>query len=286
MQVSDRISLNALRVFVVAADCGSFKLAASRLGVTPGAISRQVQNLEAALGCALFDRANNAIRLTEAGDQLLRDAAPGLRILSRAVEQVVNAEQQVTVSVSTTLAALWLVPMLERFRNSWPDIKVRIDTSSPEPDMSRGWDLAVQYVPEEAAQPDQEVLLEDRSRPYLSPGLLATLEAGWTLSDVPALQCAEGNWDWKLWLRKAGWSGTSLSFAGHFDLDHVALRAAIAGMGMVLASEFIVRDDVRAGRLIALPDTPDIVVGHYVLKTNEPASAPARRFARWLRSLD
>ncbi len=46
MQDLEQISLNAVRVFVVAAECRSFKNAAHRLGVTAGAVSRQVFNLD------------------------------------------------------------------------------------------------------------------------------------------------------------------------------------------------------------------------------------------------
>ncbi|MGL6209525.1 MAG: LysR family transcriptional regulator, partial [Paracoccaceae bacterium] len=72
MHKSSRISLNALRVFGTVADCGSIKLAAAQLGVTAGAVSHQVKGLEESLGLRLLDRANNSIRLTEAGEILHR----------------------------------------------------------------------------------------------------------------------------------------------------------------------------------------------------------------------
>ena len=74
-----------------------------------------------------------------------------------------------------------------------------------------------------------------------------------------------------------------LRYDGYFDLDDVALRAAIVGMGMVLASEFITRDDLGAGRLCALPNTPEVLLGYYTLHTSAPVSAATNVFTKWLR---
>lgn len=50
----ERLPLNALRAFVEAARTQSFKHAANRLGVTPGAVSRQIKQLEDRLGVTFF----------------------------------------------------------------------------------------------------------------------------------------------------------------------------------------------------------------------------------------
>ncbi|WP_242495672.1 helix-turn-helix domain-containing protein [Salinicola tamaricis] len=55
----ERLPLNALRAFAEAARAESFKHAAARLGVTPGAVSRQIKQLEDRLGVALFARHAN-----------------------------------------------------------------------------------------------------------------------------------------------------------------------------------------------------------------------------------
>lgn len=75
-----------------------------------------------------------------------------------------------------------------------------------------------------------------------------------------------------------------LRFDGYFDLDDLALRAAISGMGMVLASAFMVGDDLKADRLIALPESPEVLLGHYTLHYSRHASTATAVFAKWLRS--
>ena len=284
MHTSNQISLNAVRVFIAVAECGSFKLAALRLLVTPGAVSRQILNLETSMGVQLFNRSNNAIRLTDTGDAFLRQSRSGLHILNHAIETAMGDGREVTVQVPTTLATRWLIPLLVEFKKRWPDIAVRIETNDGTGLVqSVRADVTVAYFPVSESIQNAEVLIEDRCRPYLAPSLLSQIPDPTDLSSIPALQCTTSNWDWKAWSIETETPDVQLRFEGYFDLDDVALRAAISGMGMVLASEFIVRDDLDAGLICALPDTPEVLLGHYTLHTSRNRNAAADVFARWLR---
>lgn len=68
------MELRQLRYFVAVAEELSFSRAAERVHITQPPLSRQIQELEAGLGCALFVRAANRIELTQAGEAFLREA--------------------------------------------------------------------------------------------------------------------------------------------------------------------------------------------------------------------
>lgn len=283
MQTSERISLNAVRTFVTVADCGSLKLAASRLGVTPGAVSHQVRGLEEAMGVQLFRRANNSITLTGTGEQLFRQSVQGLRGIERAIRTAMDGNSEIVVRVPVTLATHWLIPGLEAFRSRHPDIRVRIETTKViGMDHAGDVDVVIAYHPAGTFPSHAGILLEDRCRPYLSPSLLAKVKNAHELENIPALQTGNANWDWRLWLEACGRSSTTLTYAGHFDLDDAALRAAIAGMGMVLAPEFIVWDDLSAGRLCPLPEAEEVLLGAYTVHRPGPASRQSDKVVRWL----
>ena len=284
MQSFNRLSLNALRVFCVVADCGSMKLAAARLGVTAGAVSLQVRRLEETLGLQLLPRANNSIQLTDAGAFLHRQSLPPLRDLRGAVETLLSDQDEVSVLVPVTLAIRWLIPRLEGFRSRNPGVRIRIETTMMAglPPIG-GADITLAYYPQSVLPDGANVLLEDRCRPYLSPGLLKHVGESWRLEDIPALESASENWDWTVWLAKTGRDGRALHLSGRFDLDDAALRAAVAGVGMVLAPEFIIADDLASGRLCALPDTEDVLLGSYVLHRPASPSRAVDRFVEWLR---
>lgn len=286
MQHVDRISLNALRVFAAVADCSSMKLAAARLGVTSGAVSQQVRGLENALGVQLLHRLNNSIHLTQAGETLYRQACPAIRNLQTALEVTLSGLADISVQVPVTLATRWLIPRLDAFRARHPDLRIRIETTSANgiPPNS-GADIVLAYFPLWTAPPEAEVLLEDLSRPYLSPGLLRSTGACTQLDQIPALQCAAGNWDWQNWLRESGQKEVCLRWSGHFDLDDAALRAAVAGLGMVLAPRFIIADDLEAGMLCPFPETREVRLGAYVLLHKAPQTPWSNRFADWLKNL-
>lgn len=284
MQAPERISLNAVRTFVVAADCGSLKLAASRLGVTPGAVSHQIRGLEAVMGVQLFLRANNSIRLTETGERLFRQGAAGVQTLENAIRAAMQATAEISVGVPVTLATRWLIPGLEDFRCRNPDKRIRIETTTGIGVRDTGdVDVRIAYHPVGSIPAHAEILLEDRCRPYLSPALLARIGDARDLEAIPALQSGGANWDWHLWLERCGKASARLTYAGHFDLDDAALRAAIAGLGMVLAPEFIVRDDLSAARLCPFPEAEEVLLGAYTIHRYGPARRQTETFVGWLR---
>ena len=81
-------NLDWLRVFAAAAETESFALAASRLGVTPGAVSQRIKALEAFLGVSLFQRHPQGVRLTDTGWRYGQRVAPALEQLAPGVGHV------------------------------------------------------------------------------------------------------------------------------------------------------------------------------------------------------
>ena len=79
-------SLNALRAFEVVARTGSVSAAASELFVTPGAISRQIKNLEEDFGVMLLERNGRGVRLTAAGEYLRNGLETAFAQISRTVD--------------------------------------------------------------------------------------------------------------------------------------------------------------------------------------------------------
>ena len=279
----EQISLNAVRVFLIVAETGSLKRAAARLGVTAGAVSHQVRGLEEALGVHLFQRAHNSIHLTEAGARLAEQARPGLQCFETALQTAASGVAELSVQVSLTLATRWLIPRLETFKANNPDLRIRIETIAgngmpPGPEA----DLAIVYHPLGTIPVGASVLFEDRCRPYLAPTLAEKITDPDDLERIPVLQSTRANWDWQIWLEAIGRPAARLSYAGHFDLDDAALRAAVAGLGIVLAPAFIIEDDLEAGRLLPLPGAPETLMGAYTLHRNGPASRRSDRFVQWL----
>lgn len=90
--VTDRLPpLNAVRAFAAAARHASFTRAADELGVTHGAVSKQVRLLEDHLGVPLFTRGVRQVTLTPAERDLLAEAAPALERIAAAAVRLRHA---------------------------------------------------------------------------------------------------------------------------------------------------------------------------------------------------
>ncbi|WP_256387194.1 LysR substrate-binding domain-containing protein [Agrobacterium sp. NCPPB 925] len=127
------------------------------------------------------------------------------------------------------------------------------------------------------------MLKRDSSRPVVSPNLLAKSSdgRGKAVQYLPALQCAAGNWDWKLWCEALDISLAELSFAHEFDTDDAALHACVAGLGMVLAPPILTAREIRSGALVALPGYEPVEIGAYRYQRRSEARV-VRQFCSWL----
>jgi LysR family glycine cleavage system transcriptional activator len=286
MQKRPRISLNAVRVFIAVAQRESIALAAETLSVTPGAVSHQLKRLENELGVQLFHRGNNAIWLTRAGSRFQEDCTPALAIIDRSVGRLRRNAQEIVIQVSMSLGMRWLIPALERFKKNHPDAQVRIEmTTTNGPPSDDPSDIVIYYEKARDISGPGDIIAIDLSQPIVSPGLLQKsgfLQSG-RLQDLPALQCANGNWDWKLWVEKHGFFEHDIAVAHTFDTDDAAIRAAAAGLGMVLSPAFLTADELRTGALVMLPGFSPIELGRYKLFMHSEPGGMAGKFRDWLR---
>lgn len=132
MKLSKIPSLNALRVFAIAAHADSFKHAAHQLGVSQSNITRQIQTLEEQLGTRLFNRDNRVHALTPAGAAL----APELYRLFRELERTVERTRTIgdieattlRIGVPESLLRWWLAARLPEFYSLYPHIQVQLHT--------------------------------------------------------------------------------------------------------------------------------------------------------------
>lgn len=285
MQARRLASLNAIRTFTLVAQSGSLKAASGELCVTASAVSHQLKKLEGELGVRLFSRSNNALCLTEAGRRFQLEVAPAISLVERAIERLQRDEAEVCVQASTSLAVRWLIPALDRFQVACPGARVRVATTSAQ-DPEWAWDVSIRYFRAGKTVPEGwELLVEDVSRPFVAPTLLAKARGKRAIgaTSLPALQRAAGNWDWRLWCEANGLSLADLSLAHRFDTDDAALRACTAGLGMVLAPPFLAAREVESQLLVEVPGCVPVRIGSYRYQAR-PGAPMVGKFCDWLRS--
>ena len=283
--------LKALLAFEVACRHGSFAQGASELGVTPSAVSHQIQQLEDFLGVALFQRRAGRAVLTDAGRTYVREIEHALTVISEATELVAPQSQSghLVIAAGPSFAAKWLQPRLPHFMRAHPSIRIRLSTLSSADDLENTrCDLAIVYGAPPSGQPRVEPLLAERLRPLCSPTLAATLdlkapkdlERATLIHSVNALT-------WTDYLRQVGSSGLQPRHEIWLDRSTMAIDAAVDGVGVVLESELLAAPELRDGRLVAPfgDDASTVEMTSYFLVRPRGGriGRQAAAFEKWLR---
>ena len=251
--------LIAARSFEAAARHKSFLKAAEELHVTPTAVSHQVKRLEDYMGQALFVRLNRAVELTHAGAALALTLQDIFARLDTALDpQQYQARSTILVSVLPSLAAKWLAPRLPDFEARHPQWQVRLDVADALADFSSGQvDVALRYGPGKYPGLHARRWMDARVFPVCSPALLERIAL-----DAPAdlrrhtlihneIVSPRGHPpSWSDWLRAAGVDRIDAERGPLFTNTYMAIEAALAGHGVVLAPAPMVERDLAAGRLV------------------------------------
>ncbi|MEO4047962.1 LysR family transcriptional regulator [Pseudomonas sp. CAU 1711] len=251
--------LNALRAFEAAARLHSVSKAAKELHVTHGAVSRQIRALEEQLGVTLFDKDGRGVKLTDAGLRLRdasSDAFERLRVVCAELKQR-QSDAPFVLGCPGSLLARWFIPRLDRLNRELPELRLQLSASEGELDPRRpGVDATLCF----AAPPwpaDMRVLeLEvERIGPVLSPRYqhYPRLQGAPAVSLLgePLLHTASRPQAWPQWARAQGLDPARLRQGQGFEHLYYLLEAAAAGLGVAIAPQPLVADDLAAGRLVA-----------------------------------
>lgn len=227
-----------LRVFLEVAGCGSLSRAALAIGSSQPTVSRQIAQLEAHIGHALFERTTRGVRLTEAG-AALREPAQRMREHAHACSLVAAGRAQtlagtVRITASEMVGAYLLPALLRRLRDAHPEIQIELVASNAvENLLEREADIALRML-----RPKQAALVARRladqplglfaHRDYIGANgkptrtnLAAHQWVGYDRSD----QLLRG-------FRDAGFKVGKGLFAFRCDNQIVAWHAVLAGLGI------------------------------------------------------
>ena len=285
-----RLPLTALRSFEVAGRLGSFTRAAEELFISQAAVSRQVRELEAALGQALFERRHRSVHLTPVGEKLLSILTQSFDELGDFLDGIRSREatSAVWISCEPSFAACWLVSHLPKFQDENPEVDVTIDVD-PRPIEFRSHQasFAIRHSATATSWPRVESrhLTDVFLTPVLSPVLLAQGSPPDQPTDLRrfGLLHEERRDVWQQWFEAAGAASPGLERGIVYADGGLALQAALLGQGVALIDERFAAEEITAGRLVR-PFKTSIPYGAYWLVTRrfDRLSGPASSFIRWL----
>jgi DNA-binding transcriptional LysR family regulator len=284
-----RTELNELATFAVVANERSFTRAAARLGVSQSALSHAIRGLEQRLELQLLARTTKSVAPTAAGAALLKDLSPALEQIDRALNKAKSVRHRpagrLRLVMSRSAAAMVLLPKLTAFAEAYPDVVLDVVTVTGPVDLVAGeFDAGVQLG--EFIQKD---MIAVRVTPQLrlavvgSPGYFASRSIPRKPKDLNDHRCIRlrltgGPYRWEF---EQGRKAVTVGVNGPLIVDDtdLAIRAALAGLGLGLAYEDQIAEYVAKRRLIRvledwLPPFPGFFM-YYPSRQHQPAALSA-----------
>lgn len=232
------MTLEQLRIFIAVAERQHLTQAAAALALTPAAVSASIKGLEERYGVALFDRVGRRIELSAAGRLFLAEAKAALamaRNAERTLAELSGLQRgALELHASQTIASYWLPPLLVRFRQRYPQIRLSLTAGNTRSVAQAVVDGVADIGFIEGGADAPELLLqtvgEDRMVVVVAP------EHPWAGARTPSLaELAQGEWI----LREQG-SGTRAAF------EHALAAAGIAPAQLQVVLELPSNEAVRA----------------------------------------
>ena len=260
----DRGDLANLTAFVAVADHLSFRAAASRLGVTPSALSHTMRQLEERLGVRLLHRTTRSVSVTDAGHRLLERLRPAIDQIEGALEDL-NQERSrpvgrlriyaLHIAAAAVIAPIWL-----RFLSTYPEIHLELQLGEAPVDIvAKGFDAGI--GPQDRVAADMiivRVMGPMKVAVVAAPSYLARRRAPSTPDDLAQHSCVEfrraADGAVYEWAFERNGQSQKISVGGRVmvgDPD-LAVRAAVDGLGIAYTIEALAEPFLRSGQLVQI----------------------------------
>jgi DNA-binding transcriptional LysR family regulator len=257
-----RKDLADLAAFVAVADHLSFRTAASRIGVTPSALSHTLRHFEERLGFRLLNRTTRSVSLTDAGLRLLDRLRPAVEQISRGLDDLKGEQEhpfgQLRLYVTQLAGAAVIAPIWARFLSTFPDVQLEIHADAAPGDIvAKGFDAGI--GPKDWAAADMiavRVIGPMKVAVVGAPVYFAQRPPPRTPDDLTRHSCIQYRraasgvmFEWEF---KRQGKSRRISVDGRVvvnDTD-LAVRAAVDGLGIAYAAEAVADPFLRSGQLV------------------------------------
>ncbi|HEX9171780.1 MAG TPA: LysR family transcriptional regulator [Telluria sp.] len=280
-------------MYVAVVDGGSFAAAAGKLEMSRAMASKQIQQLEEHLGTRLLNRTTRRLSLTETGREFYERSTQIMNDVDEA-EQIAGhmtrlPQGVLRVTIPLAYGQHRLAAILSEYTQAYTQVQLEISLSDRKVDLIEdGLDLAIRI----GAMPQSDLIARKiggvRSVVCAAPAYLARRGIPQTPADLARHAClgytlTGSGTDWRL---EGPGGPVVIPIAGPIRADNgdMIRLTALAGAGIAFQPEFIVGDDIAAGRLVRLlPAWQSAELGVYaVYPSRKHLSAKVRTFVDFL----
>ncbi len=278
----------ALEIFAAVMRAGSFSGAGRALGLTPSAVARSIDRIEARLGVRLLLRSTRALTPTAEGQVYLQTARRILADLDDAEQQITDQGSprgRLRISAALSHGRLCIVPLLGEFVRLHPHIVLDFALTDAIVDVAAGQaDVAIRFGPLADSLLTARKIGESGRVIVASPDYLARWGTPTQPEDLHRHNCLNFNFRRvePVWPFRRDGQAIALSVRGNIEANNGETlgQLAAAGVGLARVGAFSVVDDIAAGRLVAVleaynPGDVEQIHAVFVGGTNVPARVRA-----------
>ena len=250
------MDIQDMRIFARVAAVQNLSAVGTEMGLTPGTISKRIQALEDELSARLFDRTTRSIRITEEGAVFLGHVE---RILTEIEAARASVDDKVTkpkgtlkIAAPTCLGARYIAPGLCQFMRAYPEIEVHVDLRDRPVNLQEdGYDLAIRTGELSDSSLIAKRLAPDRHVIVAAPAYLSCKGCPVRPDDLADHDCLlvgdERQWSFA---RKGAEIVQRVGGPLRSNNGELICQAAVAGMGLMRASELEILPELRDGKLV------------------------------------
>ncbi|HFD79488.1 MAG TPA: LysR family transcriptional regulator [Gammaproteobacteria bacterium] len=258
------LELRHLRSLIAIDEEGSLARAATRLHLTQSALSHQIRSLERYYETRLFLRSTRPLGLTAAGRRLLTVARSVLPAVEQAEADLKNIAQgasgRLHIAIECHACFEWLLPLLDRYRDRWPEVEVDIRLGmsfDPLPALQNGTiDLVISSDPVARADLVFEPLFDYQALLVMAPDhrlagkkyVEAGDLAGETLITYPVKRSRLD-----VFTRFLQPAGVEPAVVRQAELTAIILQLVAAGRGVAALPDWVIREPLQRRRVSARP---------------------------------
>lgn len=252
MYRDSNVNMAWLETFETAARTLSFTRAAEELGLSQGAVSIQIRQLEKALGAALFERRGRHIVLTDEGIAYHPQVSEAIAALHDTTSRLFSGSRRNVVAISCFSAAFadhWLAPRVAGLMARFPDLRIDVTVDYQALGNRSARDDLIFSV-ESAASPRVLPLVEEKLVAVCAPSYLA--EHGETWRDGILIESTGSRETWAAWHTATGTKPGGKAREIRVNSMSAALKMAECGAGVALVARAFIHRQLDTGNLVEL----------------------------------
>lgn len=289
----DRIA--AMNAFVRVVEAGTFTKAAETLDMPNATVTRLIQRLEEDLKVRLLHRTSRSVTVTAEGaiyyERVVRLLAELADIESTTTHARTKPSGTIRVDAATAIGSLVLVPALDDFYKSYPDVAIELELGNARRDLiAEGVHCAIR-----AGAVNEQFLVARQIGSFgfttcATPAFLAAHGAPASpdrLRDLPTIGMIPSQGGYPLsfpFMYEDQKTDLALKHRLVVNDTNAYLAAGLASLGIIQAPTYAVRDAIADGRLVALLEDwqQQSIPVHVLYPPNRYLSATVRVFIDWV----